>query len=157
MNKIYLITILIILFVIISYNIKENFENKIHYNIQNYYGSYLTVSSSLQTVSPYLLTTNKILANNFYIDNNDNLLDSGNNFVRYYSNNLVINFGFNVKVDIINNNYYLYHLDENNNKNYINSINEYINNNSNNIKLFTTTSTINDECIFTFTQNNQTI
>jgi len=150
MNKIYLLGIILII-IIISNNTNENFENMMYYNIQNCYGLYLTTSKSLQTVTPYLLSFDKAVANNFYIDSDSNLLDSGNNYVRYYSNNLVKNYGDIIKVDIINNNYYLYFID-NDNKNYISSIKLNLQLTSNNYNLFTTSININDQCIFNFTK-----
>ena len=156
MNKIYLLGIILIIF---SYNTSENFENIMYYNIQNSNGLYLTTSNSLQTVTPYLLSVNKTLANNFYIDGDSNLLDSGNNYVRYYSNNLVKNYGDIIKVDKINNNYYLYFIDTDNNKNYVSSIKSDIITNSpntqspnDNYNLFTTSTNINNQCIFNFTK-----
>ena len=158
MNKIYLLGIILII-IIFSYNTSENFENIMYYNIQNSNGLYLTTSNSLQTVTPYLLSVNKTLANNFYIDGDSNLLDSGNNYVRYYSNNLVKNYGDIIKVDKINNNYYLYFIDTDNNKNYVSSIKSDIITNSpntqspnDNYNLFTTSTNINNQCIFNFTK-----
>jgi hypothetical protein len=150
MNKIYLLIIFILLLLILTNktifwkSYKENFTAQTQYNILNYYNNYLSDSNSLQTVVPYTLTINNNNAIKFYIDTDNSLKDYGNNNVRYYSNNLVKNFGYLIFVKSINNSQYFYYTDNNNNIFYIKSTND-IN------SPFTTDSNNNDDkCIFRF-------
>jgi hypothetical protein len=158
MNKIYLIIFFVFLFIIFNYNLTENFENT-QYKIMNYYGLYLKSANSLETVSPYLLDDDVLSANTFYIDNNNNLLDSGNNYVRYYSNNLVINHGSIIYVENIPNtdNYYFFYFDENNIKIYISALKSKSTNNQDNYNLFTRNTTINEKCVYNFIQISTTL
>lgn len=152
MNKVYLILIFVFLFILFNTNLTENFENT-QYKIKNSYGLYLKSSNTLQTVSPYLLINDDISANTFYINTDNNLLDSGNNYVRYYSNNLVTNYGPLIYVENIENtdNYYFYYFDETNTKMYVCALESNSDNYENNYNLFTQNITKNDNsCIFTF-------
>jgi hypothetical protein len=152
MNKVYLILIFVFLFILFNTNLTENFEN-IQYKIINSYGLYLKSSNTLQTVSPYLLSKDEISANTFYINTDNNLLDSGNNYVRYYSNNLVTNYGPLIYVENIENtdDYYFYYFDETNAKMYVCALESNSDNYENNYNLFTQNITKNDNsCIFTF-------
>jgi hypothetical protein len=155
MNEIYWIIILVLLLIILSKDntilpklYKENFTTQSQYNIQNYNNYYLSDSNSLESIIPYTLSLNNINAITFYIDSNNTLKDYGNNNVRYYSNNLVKNFGYLIFVKLIKNNHYLYYKDNENNIFYIKTTNDinYINDNP-----FTTDlSNADDNCIFRF-------
>jgi hypothetical protein len=154
MNEIYMLIILILLLIILTTDnhnditilpklYKEKFTTQLQYNIQNYNNYYLSDSNSLQTVVPYILLVNKNNATIFYIDSDNSLKDYGNNNVRYYSNNLVKNFGYLIFVKLINNNHYLYYTD-NNKVFYIKSTND-VNN-----PFTTDASNIDNKCIFRF-------